>query len=184
MTTKTSNFCSYSCDTFAFSSLLSPYGDMRVPHWRQRISNESHTSHTVHMQQWTDPLLCQQERNQPGRHSHPFPLCESHLIITSTDEMRRAFQMFDVNQAASHTNYPSTLNKLAFLLSGAVNHPHSWGKRCFLRGPTHLVQGKLRPLWAVWTGGENKGSRSALITSDFNFMKLEQRLSFSVLKEK
>lgn len=68
-----------------------------------------------------------------------------------------AFQMFDMN-------YLSTLNKLSFLLSGAVNHPHSGP-----RGPSKEIiftrcDKRCRVLNSLRTVGENKRNSMRFIT--------------------
>lgn len=60
------------------------------------------------------------------------------------------------------TNCFLTLNKLAFLLSGAVNHQHSWSKGASWEITFTWCH---HPLCAVWTAGENQRSCMTFITS-------------------
>lgn len=87
--------------------------------------------------------------------SHPFPLCENHLIITSTWEIIVPSRCLIWIKPLA-TNYVLMLNKLAFLHAGAVNHQHSW-TRCFLREIIFTrCNERHHPLYAVWRVGKNK----------------------------
>lgn len=60
----------------------------------------------------------------PGRHTHTHTHCNI-CLITSTQEITVPSRcLIWIRQRA--TNPVSTLNKLAFLLSGVVNHKRSW----------------------------------------------------------
>lgn len=85
-----------------------------------------------------------------------------------------AFQMFDMNQVA--TNYVLTLNKLAFLLSGAVNHQHSWSECASCELILTRWNERHNPPNAALTVGENKRSSLTFIKSQFiAFLMLELR---------
>lgn len=75
------------------------------------------------------------------------------------------------------TNYLLTLNKLAFLLSGAVNHQHSWTHAPSSEITFTRCNERHRPLYAVWAVGENKRNSMTFITClrSFSFPNLERR---------
>lgn len=81
------------------------------------------------MQQWTDPLLCQQEESQQHARMH----VHTHTLVHAHTHTHRVLKFPYYHQrAGTHTAFQMfniksllTFNKLAFLLSSAVNHQRS-----------------------------------------------------------